>query len=345
MISCRNRVLCGLALALLVSPPGLRADTITALAISPNGRTFFAGTDGGDVFKSPNAGALWVEVDRGLRGAVNDLEVDPSRPTTLFAATSAGFFLSNDNGASWRQASFPGIRQPVGALSVVAEPASPGVVYVSLATLIPRVFRSADHGLTWQRAAAGLAGQVRTLAAHPTLPGVLFAGTTAGAFLSTNAGQTWARSGLDGDNIARLIVHPQQPVHLYAIREVIKRGGNLYSEILVSRSAGLAWELAAVYEFPGTSDLAADPFSAPTVYTSFSEPLGGDLNGVVFKTHDAGDNWQRVLRSDSGVHVLAANPRRPGVVLAGAEGDGLFMTRDAGVTWTRIQLPIAADLP
>src|SRR5262245_63267920 len=72
----------------------------------------------------------------------------------------------------------------------------------------------------------------------------------------------------------------------------------------------------------------------------------------VFRTTDGGATWQRTLFTDenSGCSEIASNPANPRILFAGmwqleihtwgresgGPGGGLFMSRDGGVTWTKL---------
>ena len=64
--------------------------------------TLYAGTAGGGVFKSTDAGGTWSALNTGLTDlAVNALAIDPLTPTTLYAGTGTGVFsLQQTTGAS-----------------------------------------------------------------------------------------------------------------------------------------------------------------------------------------------------------------------------------------------------
>ena len=82
------------------TPIGPERGTVTAMAFSVNGRTAYTATQDGGVFKSINSGRSWSRTGDGLRGSVADLEADskdlevsPSDPSTVYAATSGGLYV------------------------------------------------------------------------------------------------------------------------------------------------------------------------------------------------------------------------------------------------------------
>jgi hypothetical protein len=67
---------------------------VSALAIDPSApETLYAGTRGGGVFRSTNAGNMWTAFSAGLHNpTVNALAIDPVAPTRLYAGTGGGVF-------------------------------------------------------------------------------------------------------------------------------------------------------------------------------------------------------------------------------------------------------------
>jgi photosystem II stability/assembly factor-like uncharacterized protein len=75
----------------------------------------------------------------------------------------------------------------------------------------------------------------------------------------------------------------------------------------------------------------------------------GGVAGGVWKTEDAGESWRPLadLMSNLAVSSLAMDPRNPDVLYAGTgegygnvdavRGGGIFVTRDAGSTWARLE--------
>jgi hypothetical protein len=83
---------------------------------------------------------------------------------------------------------------------------------------------STDAGATWTRAGNLPAGSPRSLAAHPSLPGVVFAGGTHGLFKSTDAARTWRmvyrppalQMGSD-PGVWDIAVDPGNPARVFAL--------------------------------------------------------------------------------------------------------------------------------
>ena len=102
---------------------------------------FFAATAKG-VYRSMDCFCGWRDAG-ALARAVDALAYDPQQPKQVYAATAAGLFLSIDGGEQWSQVNAPG--PVISALAVT--PA--GELYAAVGE--GDLFRSVDHGQTWQR--------------------------------------------------------------------------------------------------------------------------------------------------------------------------------------------------
>ncbi len=61
----------------------------------------YAGTYKG-LFKSANDGKTWIAMNRGLKGDVVAIAIDPTNPRTLFVSCFLdGVFISKNAGRSW----------------------------------------------------------------------------------------------------------------------------------------------------------------------------------------------------------------------------------------------------
>jgi hypothetical protein len=103
-----------------------------------------------------------------------------------------GVVTSNDGGTEW----FPladGVGGPVDFHAMSVSPADPEVVY----GLFGGIQVSRDGGKTWTMSGPAPADTI-DIAAAPTDPAALYAGTMDGLMISTDFGASWTRSGPEG---------------------------------------------------------------------------------------------------------------------------------------------------
>ncbi|HEV8553765.1 MAG TPA: hypothetical protein VGR65_10355 [Casimicrobiaceae bacterium] len=102
---------------------------------------FFAATPKG-VNRSMDCFCGWRDAG-GLARAITAVAYDPQQPKQVYAATGTGLLVSTDGGEQWSQTNSPG--RVISALAVT--PA--GELYAAVGE--GELFRSADHGKTWER--------------------------------------------------------------------------------------------------------------------------------------------------------------------------------------------------
>jgi photosystem II stability/assembly factor-like uncharacterized protein len=133
--------------------------TISTLAISPaDTSVYYAGTDDGRVWRSPNAGVSWNNVSAGLPVRyVTSVAPDPVDPGVVYVTLSG--FTQDD--------------------------------------FVPRVYRSATGGASWAAIAANLPdAPVNDLIVDPSDPNTLYLATDVGVYASRNAGGGWFPLGV-----------------------------------------------------------------------------------------------------------------------------------------------------
>jgi photosystem II stability/assembly factor-like uncharacterized protein len=160
----------------------------------------------------------------------------------------------------------------------------------------------------------------------------LYIGTIGeGLFRSTDGGETFVRA-CDGMfvecHVRALAVHPTDPQTLY-----------LGSEQGLFRSADGAGHWARV----------ESPLNGLQIWSILLHPrnpdliLAGTCPARLFRSADGGRSWAepevamvrecpRIMHTR--VTALAADPADPATLWAGVEIDGLYRSRDAGVTWS-----------
>lgn len=177
------------------------------------------------------------------------------------------------------------------------------------------IYKTTDGGVNWRPVFDEHPVQsIGALAIAPSDPRVVWAGTGEGKirshislgqgiYRSTDGGESWSLRGLERTGrIPRLVVHPRDP------------------NIVLVCALGHAY--------------------------------GPQPERGVYRTTDGGATWTHVLRVDenTGCSDLAMDPTDPQVLFAGmwqleiktwgrtsgGPGSGLFVSRDGGVTWTRL---------
>jgi photosystem II stability/assembly factor-like uncharacterized protein len=205
---------------------------------------------------------------------------------------------------------------PVGnrVSAVTGVPGDPNTYYFGAAS--GGVFRSTDGGHNWKPVFDDQdAASIGAIAIAPSAHNVIWVGTGEafirsnvsignGVYRSTDGGDSWEHKGLSASGrIGRVIVHPTDPDIVYAAAL-----GHLY---------------------------------------------GPQEERGIFRTTDGGDSWERVLFVDEntgGVDVVM-DPNNPQILFAatwqmfirtwgrwsGGPGSGIYMSRDAGDSWERLE--------
>ena len=153
-------------------------------------------------------------------GTIFAFAESPIRRDLLWAGSDDGLLhRSDDGGKSWENVTPPADILPEWALISIIEP-SPhdlGTCYVAATRykwddLTPYLCKTTDGGRNWTRIVAGIPEHrfTRVIRADPARPGVLYAGTEAGVWVSLDDGAAWSPLG---DNL------PVVPIHDLALKD------------------------------------------------------------------------------------------------------------------------------
>jgi photosystem II stability/assembly factor-like uncharacterized protein/uncharacterized protein YciI len=119
--------------------------------------------------------------------------------------------------------------------------------------------------------------------------------------------------------------------------------------IHVTRDGGKTWQNVTpkdMPEFGRVSQIDASRFNAGTAYVSVRKPLLNDLSPYIFRTHDFGKTWTKVvngIRADDYVHVVREDRLRKGMLYAGTQ-HGFYVSFDDGASWRSLSLNLP-DVP
>src|SRR5262249_1047313 len=148
-------------------------------------------TDGATTWQQPGMTG-WTISD-----PVDAVAAAPSRVETIYASAGGHIFVSLDRSANWLQIEFPGVADSHFA-ALLVDPRDSQVVYAVRDRFDGgHVFRSADGGQNWTDVSGNLPNLPSYSIAFDTeaSPNMLYLGTDAGVYVSSDLGATWAPFG------------------------------------------------------------------------------------------------------------------------------------------------------
>ncbi|GMU64226.1 MAG: hypothetical protein AMXMBFR36_05000 [Acidobacteriota bacterium] len=311
--------------AVELAPAPLYGADVRSLVFDPREpERAFAGTSGGHVYRSDDGGESWYEA-AGERApfpgwVVGTLRFDPNRPERLWAGMwgiwGGGLVaFSDDLGASWtlRSEGLPPGDQ-VYALAHV-----PGLAGRLFAATRTGVWRSDDDGMAWIKASASEPRliHVSSLLVDAGDPRRILAGTWRRAFRSDDGGATW-REVPDG-----MVLDSE----VFTLNPVPGRPGELWAStcgwIYRGEEFGKRWTRVT----EGFRERRTPSF----LVVSPERLLAGTVGGLHVST-DGGRSFRRSSDGRLPILALAHHPARPGRVLVGTEGAGVWLSTDGGET-------------
>jgi photosystem II stability/assembly factor-like uncharacterized protein len=133
------------------------------------------------------------------RGVIYTIAPSPLAADTLWAGTDDGLvWRTHDGGAHWEDVTPPALTPWSKVAGIEVSHVDPASVYLAidrhrLDDDTPYIYRTRDDGKSWTRIDTGLASGafVNVLREDPESPGLLYAGTERGMFLSFDDGSHW----------------------------------------------------------------------------------------------------------------------------------------------------------
>jgi photosystem II stability/assembly factor-like uncharacterized protein len=287
----------------------------------------------------------WTELGPGnIGGRTRAVVIDPTDPLRLFAASvGGGVWRSTDGGASWAPTN--DLMANLAICSLVMDPTDPNTLYAGTGEGFSNVdairgdgiFRTQDGGVTWQSLPATSGNTdfhyVNSLAISSDGQ-TLLAGTTAGIFLSSDAGQSWSRRL--GVGIGNLAFDPNDSSRAVA-------GGLRNGRAYVSSNGGTSWQTAARPTTPnGRVQVCYAAADSATVYASVEASPS-----EIWRSSDGGQSYQARNATSGGAAasflggqgwydniIWAGDPTNRNLVVVG--GIDLWRSTNGGNTLTPI---------
>jgi photosystem II stability/assembly factor-like uncharacterized protein len=301
---------------------GLFGADVRALISDPaDPDTLYLGTSGGEVYVSKDAARTWTAPRTGAPFpgyVVDNLLVD--REGRLWTA-SWGLWgggvvaVSEDGGRTWERRDEGLDKFSVRAIAV--DPNDANFVVVGGLT---GVYRSRNAGRSWTKISDQI--NVESLAIDPRSNKRIFVGTWRQGWRTDDGGKTWKHIAegmvLDTDMFA-IHIDPVQPENVW-----VATCGWVYNSL----NGGDKWtRYRDGFDNRRIHDVKTDPCNKDVVYA-------GSVAGL-YRSEDTGKTWYAVSDEGLVINSIVLHPQRPNRIILGVEGDGVYVSYDAGKTFAR----------
>ena len=317
--------------------PELRNEALHSLTQSEsNPNILLAGTISG-IFRSNDSGETWTALPTSRTPGLIDVEslaIDPRNSDVIYAGTWYLPYKSIDGGQSWRSIK-NGIIDDSDIFAINIDPRNANHI---IASACSGIYETHDAGEKWQKV-QGIPSQsrrTRAILQHPSIPGLVFAGTTEGFWRSAKSGDnnSWMVTTSRQLEINSIAVHPHNPNMVYI-------GTNNYG-VMISADGGKNF-VPSNNGFSGrfVNAIVPDRDNGSRVYaTTINTTTGG---GFFFVSNDGGSTWQPSMRNMPPRligYTILQDERDSNVVYLGTNL-GVYRSVDRGASWA----PVTARKP
>jgi len=277
------------------------------------------------LLRSTDAGATWAPTTLVDLDNAHSVAVHPQAHDTIYVMDWQKVRVSTDAGTTWHTTTV--LTSYENDVSLVLDPVDPEVAYLAANYDAPAfteggVYKTTDHGLTWQRVNTGLPTDDPVgLAIDPGPPSVLHLATTDGMFNSADGGATWTEA-----------LTPVPCVYYDGLRVDPAVANRLWAAtcngVFTSTDGGVTWAATG----PGITmpSILAVGAGGGAVFAA-TEGHG------LFRSIDGGATWtpQNQGLAAHGVTDFVTLPGGTSTIYAGTKRQGIQKTTDGGTTWAR----------
>ena len=315
----------------------LKNEAVHSLAQSEsNPDTLVAGTFNG-IFRSDDAGETWQQLptsDTPGLVHVESLAIDPRTSNIIFAGTWYLPYKSVDGGKTWKSIK-EGIIDDSDIFAIDIDPRDPNHI---IASACSGIYESKTAGESWHKV-QGIPSQsrrTRAIMQHPSVAGLVFAGTTEGFWRSDRGGSadSWMVTTSRQLEINSIAVHPSRP-------DVVYIGTNNYG-VMVSNDGGKNFvPTNGGYSGRFANVILADREMPNRVYASTINTATG--GGFLFVSNDNGESWRPSMRSMPSrliTYAILQDTQDANLIYLGTNL-GVYRSVDRGTSWAPVWAPTA----
>jgi photosystem II stability/assembly factor-like uncharacterized protein len=321
--------------------PELKNEALHSLTQSEsNPSVLIAGTFNG-IFRSDNSGDSWTQLPTSTTPGlihVESLAIDPRTTDTIYAGTWYLPYKSIDGGQTWKNIK-NGIIDDSDIFAIDIDPRDPNHV---IASACSGIYETANAGDSWTKV-QGIPSQsrrTRAIVQHPSIPGLVFAGTTEGFWRSDRGGKadSWMVTTSRQLEVNSIAVHPSRPQTIYI-------GTNNYG-VMVSTDGGKNFvPTNGGYSGRFANVIVADRETPNRIYAATINTTTG--GGFLFVSTDNGETWRPSMRSMPPrliTYAILQDSHDANLIYLGTNL-GVYRSIDRGASWTPAAMPIAPIAP
>jgi photosystem II stability/assembly factor-like uncharacterized protein len=311
----------------------LKAEAIHSLEqSSTNPNILIVGTNN-RVLKSTDSGETWAPVSPFGTTAIESLAIDPRDSNTIYAGTWYLPYKSTDGGQNWKSVK-SGMIDDSDIFAIDIDPRNPNHI---IASACSGIYDSKNSGESWRKI-QGIPSQsrrTRAILQHPSIGGLVFAGTTEGFWRSTSGGSdgSWQLTTRRDLEINSIAVHPSNPQTIFIAT-------NNYG-VMVSRDAGKTFAPTNEgYSSRFINFILPDRERSERIYaTTINTATGG---GFIFISNNGGATWEPAIRNITvtrlTVYSILQDRRDANIIYLGTNY-GIYRSLDRGGSWSPIGAP------
>ena len=312
--------------------PELKNEALHSLTQSeadPN--VLIAGTFNG-IFRSDNSGDTWTQLPTfSTPGLVHveSLAIDPRTSNTIYAGTWYLPYKSTDGGQTWKSIK-NGIIDDSDIFAIDIDPRDANHI---IASACSGIYESTNAGNSWAKV-QGIPSQsrrTRAIVQHPSIPGLVFAGTTEGFWRSDRGGKadSWMVTTSRQLEVNSIAIHPSRPQTIYI-------GTNNYG-VMISNDGGKNFlPTNGGYSGRFANVILTDREMPNRVYAATINTTTG--GGFLFVSNDNGETWRPSMRSMPNrliTYAIVQDARDANLVYLGTNL-GVYQSFDRGASWAPV---------